>query len=154
MTVKREPVEKSAPLRREESTTPDLVELLGRWVSVINRRDVDASMSFFAPDAVWEALGAGDERLLGLTAIRGMLEDWFRPYDDYEIEVEELLDLGNGVVFSVAVNKGRPINSNAFAQWRQGFVVLMDDDLIGRIISYRDLDEARATAERLAEERG
>jgi ketosteroid isomerase-like protein len=54
MTAKREPVEKSAPLRREECTTPDLEELLGRWVSAINRRDVDASMSFFAPDAVWE----------------------------------------------------------------------------------------------------
>jgi ketosteroid isomerase-like protein len=154
MTAKREPVEKSAPLRREECTTPDLEELNRRVVDAVNRRDFDAMMSFFAPDAVWEALGAGDEHLQGLTPIRGMLEDWFRPYDDYEIEVEELLDLGNGVVFSVAVNKGRPINSNAFAQWRQGFVVLMDDDLIGRVISYRDLDEARATGERLAEERG
>jgi hypothetical protein len=83
-----------------------------------------------------------------------MLEDWLRPYEDYGMEVEELLDLGNGVVFSVAVNKGRLVGSSAVVQWRQGFVVLMDGDLIVRIASYRDLDEARATAERLAEERG
>jgi hypothetical protein len=30
----------------------------------------------------------------------------------------------------------------------------MDGDLIGRVISYLDPDEARAAAERLAEERG
>jgi ketosteroid isomerase-like protein len=138
----------------DESATPDLKEGLRLWVGAINRREIDALMSFFAPDAVWEGLGAGDERLRGLTAIRGMLEDWLRPYEEYEMEVEELMDLGNGVVFSVAVNKGRPINSSAFVQWRQGSVLLMDGDLIGRIISYRDVDEARAAAERLAEERG
>jgi hypothetical protein len=83
-----------------------------------------------------------------------MLEDWLRPYEDYQIDVEEAVDLGNDVVFSVAVNKARPINSSAFVEWRQGFVVLMDDDLIARVSSYRDVDEARADADRLAEERG
>jgi ketosteroid isomerase-like protein len=111
-------------------------------------------MNFFVPDAVWEALGVGDERLRGLTAIRGMLEDWLRPYDDYQIDVEEVVDLGNDVVFSMAVHKARPINSSAFVEWRQGFVVLFGGDLIVRIASYTDIDEARATAERLAEERG
>jgi ketosteroid isomerase-like protein len=137
----------------EESTTPDLEEFVGRWVGAVNRREVDALMNFFAPDAEWEALGAGDERLRGLTAIRGMLEDWFRPYEEYEMEVEELVDLGNGVVFSVAVSKGRPINSSAFVEWRQAFVVLGDPGLIRRFISYRDIDQARAAAERLAQER-
>jgi ketosteroid isomerase-like protein len=110
-------------------------------------------MNFFAPDAVWEALGAGDERLRGLTPIRGMLEDWLRPYEDYQIDVEEVVDLGNDVVFSVAVHKARPINSSALVEWRQGFVVLLGGDLVVRIASYTDIDEARAAAERLAEER-
>jgi ketosteroid isomerase-like protein len=137
-----------------KSSTPDLEELTRRWVDAANRRDVDALMNFFVPEAAWEALGAGDERLQGLTAIRGMLEDWFRPYDDYEMEVEELVDFGDGIVFSVAVNKGRPVNSSAFVRWRQGFIVLMDDELIRHITSYRDIDQARVYAERLAEERG
>jgi ketosteroid isomerase-like protein len=83
----------------EESATHDLEELLGRCVGAVNRRDVNAVMNFFAPDAVWEALGAGDERLRGLAPIRRMLEDWLRPYDNYEMDVKELVDLGNGVVF-------------------------------------------------------
>jgi ketosteroid isomerase-like protein len=138
----------------DESTTPDLAQRVGRWVGAVNRRDVDALMSFFASDAVRETLGADDERLRGRTAIRAMLEDWFRPCEEYEAETEEVHYLGNGVLFSVVVNKGRPINSSSFVQWRQGFVVLMDGDLIGRAISYRDIDDARAAAERLAEERG
>jgi ketosteroid isomerase-like protein len=138
----------------EESTTPDLVKLSRRFVDAANRRDVEALMSFFAPDAVWEALGPGDERLSGPTAIRGMLEDWFGPYEQYEVEVEELLDLGYGVVCMLAAHKGRLIGSSAFVQWRQGFVTLYDGDLIERVTSFPDVDQARAAADRLAEERG
>src|SRR5262249_31577530 len=99
-------------------------------------------------------LGPGDERLSGPTAIRGMLEDWFGPYEQYEVEVEELLDLGYGVVCMLAAHKGRLIGSSAFVQWRQGFVTLYDGDLIERVTSFPDVDQARAAADRLAEERG
>ena len=36
----------------EESTTPDLAELVNRWGEAANRRDFDAVESFYAPDAV------------------------------------------------------------------------------------------------------
>ena len=39
----------------EESTTPDLVELAGRQLEAANRHDLDAFMSAFAPDAVYDA---------------------------------------------------------------------------------------------------
>jgi ketosteroid isomerase-like protein len=83
-----------------------------------------------------------------------MLEDWLRPYEEYQVDAEEVVDLGNGVVFLVAVSNARPINSSAFVQWRQGFVSLNDGYLITRITSYTDIDQARAAAERLAEELG
>jgi ketosteroid isomerase-like protein len=153
MTDKSHPVDKPPLLDREEPTTPDLVELARSLVDATNCRDVEAMMSFFAPDAVWDALGPGDELLRGPTAIRAMLKDWFRPYEEYEAEVEELVDLGCGVVFSAGVNKGRMVGSSAVVQWRQGFVVLYDGDLVVRIASYGDVDEARAAADRLAEER-
>ena len=35
----------------EESTTPDLVELTRLAFEAVNQRDIDAVMSFFAPDA-------------------------------------------------------------------------------------------------------
>ena len=36
----------------EESTTPDLVELARHPFEAANRSDLDAVMSFYAPDAV------------------------------------------------------------------------------------------------------
>jgi hypothetical protein len=38
----------------EESTTPVLVELARRRVGAVDRGDIEAMTSFFAPDAAWD----------------------------------------------------------------------------------------------------
>ena len=38
----------------EEPSSPDLVELSRRRLAAVNRRDIDAVMSFFAADPVWD----------------------------------------------------------------------------------------------------
>ena len=45
----------------EESTTPDLVRLVQQVGEAANRRDLDAVLEPFAPDAVWDmsAFGMG-----------------------------------------------------------------------------------------------
>ena len=67
---------------------------------------------------------------------------------------QELLDLGKGVSFSVTVQKGRLVASSGYVQTRLASVVLRDGDLIVRIVSFLDINQPRAAAERLAEERG
>ena len=84
----------------EESPTLDLVELQKRLTEAANRRDLDAVMSFYAPDALWESPPLGTS-FAGVAAIRSFHEDWLRAYEEYEIQTEEILDLGNGVVLSV-----------------------------------------------------
>lgn len=138
----------------KESTTPDVVELNLRFVEAWNRRDVEAMVSFFAPDAVWEGIVPGTEQIRGRTAIRGHLEDRLRPYEEYQVQLEELLELGNGVSFSVSLHKGRLVGGSNFVQMRLPVVVLREGDLVVRIKTYTDRDQARAAAERLAEERG
>ena len=81
----------------EEFTTPDLVELQERITEAANRRDVDAIVAFYAPDGVWDMSPMGMGTFEGQAAARGFLEDWFVSYEDYELEAEEILDLGNGV---------------------------------------------------------
>jgi hypothetical protein len=66
---------------------------------------------------------------------------------------QELLDLGKGVSFSVTVQKGRLVASSGYVQTRLASVGLRDGDLIVRIASFLDINQARAAAERLAEER-
>jgi ketosteroid isomerase-like protein len=136
----------------EKSTTPDLVELVRSSLEAAKGRNFDAMLSQFAPDAVWEAapLGVSFE---GVAAIRGFFEDWIGSYDEFEIEPEEVLDLGNGVVFSVSLQRGRPLGSTGVVQVRSGFVAVLVGGMIVQVMVYPDIDEARATAERLAEER-
>jgi hypothetical protein len=67
----------------EKSTTPDLVELGSRFLEAANRRDFDAIMSFFAPDAVMEAAVPGIlPAFQGVAAIRGFWQDWFASYEE------------------------------------------------------------------------
>jgi ketosteroid isomerase-like protein len=138
----------------EESTTPDLVELTRRGYESFSRRDVDALLSVFAPDAVLDMSPAGLGRYEGLAAIRGVFEDWIGAYEEFEFEPEQIRDLGNGVVFAVARQTARPVGSTGYVQMHQGNVFIWVEGLIERNTHYTDIDEGRAAAERLAESRG
>ena len=138
----------------EESTTSDLVERWRQGMEAFARRDLDAMMSFYAPDAVWDAsfvgIGTFDDR----AAIRRHFEDWIAPYEEYGIEWEECQGLGKGVVFAVGRQIGRPHGSAARIKHRPAFVSEWVEGMVVRVTIYLDIDKARAAAERLAEERG
>jgi hypothetical protein len=93
-------------------------------------------MCFFAPDVVWDASSAGLEIFEGAQAVRSFVEDWIGAYEEYEYAQEEGRELGNGV------------------QERWSYTVTWAEGMIMRVITRADIDEARAAAERLAEERG
>jgi uncharacterized protein (TIGR02246 family) len=135
----------------EESTTPDLVELVRRQCEAGNRRDLDATTSSFAPDAVLDGRVAGDH-FEGRAAIRSFLEDWFGTFEELEFGLEEVRDLGKGVVFAVVTQNGRLVGSEAHVRQREGWVYVWVGGLIARLTTY-DLDEARVAAERLARDR-
>ena len=58
------------------------------------------------------------------------------------------------MTFAVMVERARPHGSSSVLERRYGFVATWTDGRIARAKNYLDLDEARAAAERLAEERG
>ena len=136
----------------EESTTPDLVELVRRQFEAGNRRDLDAAASSFAPDAVLDGRVVGDH-FEGRAAIRSFLEDWFGTFEELEFGLEEVRDLGKGVVFAVVTQNGRLVGSAGHVRQREGWVYVWVGGLIARLTTY-ELDEGRAAAERLVEERG
>jgi ketosteroid isomerase-like protein len=136
----------------QKPTTPDLVERWRETNEAFVRRDFDAMMSFFAPDAVWDLSSAGIGRFEGTAAIRGFHEDWIGPYGEYENRLE-VQDLGNDVSFVVLSLNARPADSAGTVQERWGFTVTWAAGMIVRVIGSTDIDEARAATERLAEER-
>ena len=137
----------------QESTTPGLVELSRRFHEAASRLDFDAMVSFYAPDAVWEGNASG-MTLEGRTAIRSFWEDMTVAYEESDVQAQEILDLGNGVVFGVARASGRPVGSTGRVELRFASVAVWEEGLIVRVTTYDDPDEARAAAERLAKERG
>jgi ketosteroid isomerase-like protein len=143
----------------KESTTPDLEKAARRALEALNRRDFDAALSVWAPDAVWELPPLGlavleEGPLIGQEAIRKLWEDLTGSFEAYEFENEDFHDLGSSVTFGVLVQRSRPHGSDRFIKTRLGVVAIWIDGRIARATSYQDVDEARAAAERLAQERG
>lgn len=60
----------------------------------------------------------------GPAAIRGLNEDWFVAYEEWEVEPEEILDIGNGVVFAVFRQNARPVGSTSHGRMRQAAVLI------------------------------
>ena len=135
----------------EESTTPDLVELARQAMEATNRGDIDPLLSLYAADAVYVTEGLG--RFEGLPAIRGFIEEFRGSFDTFVFEVQEVLDFGNGIIYGRQLITGRLHGSDGDVSMPSGWVLTFNDGLIARCASYKDPDEARADAERLAGER-
>jgi ketosteroid isomerase-like protein len=135
----------------EESTTPDLVALVRRYAEAVSRRDFDAVEAYYAPDVVLRGSQIGTFE--GRAAARGVLEEIAAPDEEFRAKAEEVLDLGFGVTFAVVIATGRLGASSADVQFRFASVAIWKEGLVERQTNYTDIDEARSTAERLAEER-
>ncbi len=138
----------------EESTTSRLVELVRRAYEASSRRELDAMMSVYGPDSVWDVTPLGLGVYNGVVAIRSFFEDWIGTFEEFEIEPEEIRDLGGGVTLAVVLQGGRPIGSDRRVQWRFAAVTKWADGAAERTTNYADIDEGRAAAERLAASRG
>jgi ketosteroid isomerase-like protein len=134
----------------EESTAPDLAELNRRAIEHAASRDWDAAVVSYGPDSEWDTshLGLGIYR--GVATIRSALEEWWGSYEDTQLEIEENVHLGNGVVFAVVHQRARPVGSSAKVEFRFASVTEWTDGMIARVTPYTAIDEARAAAERLA----
>jgi ketosteroid isomerase-like protein len=134
-----------------EPTTPDLAERVRLFFEAANRRDLDAMMSFHAPDAVYEFSQRGLGIFEGEAAIRGFLEDYVAAFEDLEWEVEEMRVLDNRVVLLVVRQHGRPVGVGARVRQREAWIQRYSaDGMLVRASSYVDIDKGRAAAKRLA----
>jgi hypothetical protein len=76
------------------------------------------------------------------------------PYEEFHGEIEEIVDLENGVIFAVIAASGRLDGSSGGVQVRLANISTCNAGAIEQQTAYTDVDDARAAAERLAEERG
>lgn len=140
----------------DESTTPDLVGVLQGMAKAASERDFATSDSHYADNAVWDASRTGVGIFEGMPAIRRLFDDWRSGFEEWEISLEELLDLGNGVVFTLVCQAGRPVGATGSVRQREAWIWVWIEGLIAFVATYpdTDIDQARAHAERLVKERG
>ena len=86
-----------AHMAADESTTPDLVELVRGAYEASNRRDFDAMTSVYGRDSVWDMTPMGLGIYEGLAVIRRFFEDWIGTFEEFEVEPDEILTLNGGV---------------------------------------------------------
>jgi hypothetical protein len=137
----------------EEFATPDVVDLTHRAFAHLNSRDLDAVMGLLSPACVcdmsrWE-LGVYS----GVEAIREFADNWFGTLYEFALVADQIEDFGNGVVYVEQVGH-RERAPGGFIELPSAAVALWESGVLMRITVYPDADEARAAAERLAEERG
>jgi ketosteroid isomerase-like protein len=136
----------------EEPVTPGLVELLRRADDAADRHDIDALMSFYAPDAVWDMSAVGIGVFEGAGSIRRFFEEWWATWEEHDREVEEVRDFGRGIVFGAVREHGRLIGSDKRVEHTRGWVAQWAGGVTTKVTLYLGADEARAAAERLAKE--
>jgi ketosteroid isomerase-like protein len=137
----------------KEATLVDLA-VLRRGAEAFDRRDIDGVVAMYRPDAVFDMSPVGMGVFEGHEAIRGFYEDWRGSYEDFEQVIEEARDLGKGVSFAVIAGHGRLQGSASRLDLAYAAVGIWAYGLVEGHTNYTDIDEARAAAERLAEERG
>jgi ketosteroid isomerase-like protein len=138
----------------EQSTTPDPVGLTWTFYEAMDRDwDFDALAGFFAHGAVWDLSESHLGIYEGVEAIGDFLVGYWATWEDHHHRIEQILDCGPGVLFVVVWEDGRLKGSDARVQMRHLQVFEWEQGKIARITGYSDIDEARAAAERLAEER-
>jgi len=137
-----------------EGIPSDLLALADRQLEALNRRDLDAVMSMYASDVVYDTSSPGLGVYEGTEAMRVLIKDYWDAFEDLTFELEELRDLGSGVTFHVVRQHARPVGSPQYVENHEAHVSEWVDGKIVRVAVYLDIDQARAAAERLARERG
>ncbi len=136
------------------ATTVPAVELTRRVFASANGGDFDEIMEFFGPASVWDVGPWGLGTHTGKAAIRQSLEGWMGSFDEYEVEVEEVVDVGAGVVLVVATQYAHSARSPSSLRLRYAPVFLWVDGVALLVTHYRDVEEARAAAATLARSNG
>ncbi len=114
----------------EESTTADPVELTRQTYELATDRDHAGPIGFWAPGVVYDISDAGLGTFEGRDAVRGFFEDWWRSYAEVRLEVEEITDLGCGVVFAADRERVRLVRSEGRVEQRGALVSVWSNSKI------------------------
>ena len=90
------------------------VEAVLRGYAAFNRGDLDAAIEGFHPEIEWHGPGVfpDEDVYRGVEGVRRFWDQWLELFEDFQIEIEEVIEAGEKVVV-MAVVHGRGRGSGA-----------------------------------------
>jgi ketosteroid isomerase-like protein len=137
----------------QDNVSPDVLELTRRTYAAANRGDYDAMMTSYGSDSVWDVSPLGLGTYVGPGAIRRFFEDWIGALEGWRLEIQDLRDLGDGIVLVIAVQTGSSAGGGPQVQLTHASLFIWSGEVIMKAIHYWDVHEASAAARAIAEER-
>jgi ketosteroid isomerase-like protein len=127
----------------------DAVEVLREQFAATNERDFARAMTFYSDDVVLVVeegfLNTGTFE--GKEAVGEWYGDWFRAFGpDYRFQIEELSDLGGGVVYMFATYRGTGRASGAEVRDKRAYLYRVEGGRITRIQFFMTREEALEAA--------
>ena len=103
--------------------------------------------TIWAPEIVWDMSPAGIAGLgayHGYDELRSFFEDWFStfPFDDWEQELDDVIDCGDEVIVALTRQRGRGTASGVSVELQYAQVITFREGKIVRSVVYTDRDQA------------
>jgi len=107
--------------------------------------------TIWAPEIVWDMSPAGIPGLgvyHGFDELRSFFDDWFStfPFDDWEQELDDVIDCGDDVVVALTRQRGRGSASGVSVELEYAQVTTFREGKIVRSVVYTDRDQALKVA--------
>lgn len=136
----------------EASTIARPLRLTRGAFAAANERDYGTLLESFGPESTWDVSRWGLGTHTGMAAIRAFFGDWMGGFDRYDVAVEEMRDLGNGIVYVIAVQTAST-RGGGHLRVRYAAVFTWSRGIATCVTHYRDVTESLPAGERLANER-
>ena len=107
-------------------------------------------LAVLAPDFVWDLSTfegwTGQHTFQGPTAFIEFMRGWMEPYDEVQLESEEILEAGGDKVVAILRQRGRLRDSDTSVEMHYGIVYTVNSGQIQRAQVYAAPDQALESA--------
>ena len=128
------------------------VELVRLAYDLFNRRDIDAFLDLAHPEIEWHDHGAFDTGpIRGRDAVRAFIESGLEPWEEFQRDPEEIIDLGDDRVLGVFRARARGKASGIELDVQAADLVTITDGKFARYDMYpvEEAFEAAGLGDRL-----
>jgi ketosteroid isomerase-like protein len=124
------------------------LELIQRAYEMFDAEDLASGTELFDPAVEVDVSRTNPEGGLyrGAEGFQELMTQWLGPWDDYSLELLELIDAGKAGVVAVAREKGRIKGSDTWTEQTRGSLWTIRDGRISGYTEYQDRDAALEAA--------